>query len=65
MKIEIRNRFTGSTLFEGEFDNIRLAVEAAVKAGNNLTVADLSGANLTNAYLSETNLTRADLGGAN
>ena len=56
MKIEIRNRFTGSTLFEGEFDNFRSAAEAAVRAGTNLFEADLTDANLIEANLIGANL---------
>ena len=71
MKIEIRNRFNNSILFEGEFDNFRSAAEAAVRAGTNLFEADLRranlrgadlrGVNLHGANLIEANLTSADL----
>jgi hypothetical protein len=62
MLIEIRSRFDGKVLFEHDCDNntIRLAVEAAVKIGANLSGANLSGANLSGA-----NLSRACLSGAN
>ena len=64
MKIEIRNRFNNSILFEGDFANIQLAVEAAVRARADLTRANLIGANLIEANLIEANLTNADLAGA-
>ena len=54
MKIEIKHRFNGAVLFEGDFESLKLAVVAAVKGG-----ADLGGANLGDAYLGG-----ADLGGA-
>ena len=56
MKIEISCRFSGSVLFSHEHDEntLKLTVEAAVKAG-----ADLTGAYLARAYL-----TGADLAGA-
>ena len=57
MKIEIRNRFNNSILFEGEFDNFRSAAEAAVRAGTNLINANLTDANLTGADLRGVNLT--------
>jgi len=80
MKFEIKSRWDGSILFSGEFGNIRLCIEAAVKSGAylsganlsganlsgaNLSGADLSGANLSGAYLSGANLSGADLSGAN
>src|SRR3990167_5152281 len=46
MKIEIRSRFGGPVLFDGEFGSITLAVEAAVQS-----MADLAGAYLSGAYL--------------
>ena len=60
MKIEIKNRWTGNILFEGDFSCLSEAVKVAVKSG-----ADLSGANLSCADLSRANLSRADLSGAN
>ena len=70
MKIEIKSRWTGSVLFSIETESIKLAVEAAVKTGANLSGANLSGANLSEADLSgadlsRANLFRADLSGAN
>jgi hypothetical protein len=60
MTIEIKSRLSGSVLFSIETENLRLAVEAAVKSGANLSRADLSRANLSRADLS-----RANLSGAN
>ncbi len=60
MHIEIKNRFTGTVLFEGEFASLRACVEEAVRVR-----ADLSGANLYRANLSRANLYRADLSRAN
>ena len=66
IKFEIKNRWTGSVLFEYEKENntLRDTVEQAVKAGVNLAGADLEGANLEGAYLRGADLEGADLGGA-
>ncbi len=56
----IKHRFSGSALFELECGSLKLCVEAGVKAG-----ADLSGANLRGTDLSDANLRGADLRGAN
>jgi len=40
---EIKNRFTGSITFSQETNSIKLCVEAAFRAGANLSGADLSG----------------------
>jgi len=63
MKIEIRNRFSLLVLFEGDFANIQLAAEAAVRAGTNLFEADLTDANLIEANLIGANLSGAILTG--
>ena len=60
MKIEIKNRWTGSVLFEVDIGSSKLAVEAAVKGGADLRRADLHGADLR-----EADLRGADLLGAN
>ena len=62
VKIEIKNRWTGSVLFvyEDEDNTIKKTVEKAKEKGANLTDAYLRGANLTGA-----DLTGADLRGAN
>ena len=65
MKYEIKNRWTGVTIYQDEAESLRLLIEAAVKSGANLYGADLSGANLSRADLSGANLSRADLSGAN
>ena len=67
MKIEIKNRYTGSVLFshEEEDNTVLKAVLAAISSGANLRSADLSGANLRSADLSGANLRSADLSGAN
>ena len=67
MKIQIKNRFDGSVLFEyeSEDNNIKKTVEQAVKCDANLRGANLSGANLRGANLSGAHLMGADLRGAN
>jgi len=73
MKIEIKNRFTGSIIFEYTKDNntisetvkeyIRQEIQKG-KSGADLSGADLSGAYLSRANLSRADLSRADLSGA-
>jgi len=65
MNIEIKNRFTGSILFECEALNIKIALELAVKDGAYLRGAYLGGANLDGAYLGGAYLGGAYLRGAN
>ena len=72
MLIQIKNRWTGNLIFEGEFDCLRDAVAKARAnlyganlSGANLSGADLSGANLSGANLSGANLSGANLSGAN
>jgi len=62
IKLQIKNRFTGSLIFEYESENntIKETLLEAVKAKANLRGADLRGANLHGA-----NLYGADLYGAN
>lgn len=62
IKISIKNRWTGSIIFEySSVDNtLAKTVAEALKGGANLREADLSGADLRRA-----NLHRADLYGAN
>ena len=50
--IEIKSHWSGEVLYSGEHENLKEAVEAAVKAGANLCGADLSGASLSDADLS-------------
>jgi hypothetical protein len=70
MKYEIKHRITGAVLFSMECESIKLCVEAAVRAGcdlsgANLSDADLSGVNLFGCDLSRANLSDAYLSGAN
>ena len=60
MKFEVKSQWNGAVLFSIETDSWKLAVEAAIKSG-----ADLSGANLRGADLYGANLRGADLYGAN
>ena len=66
VKIEIKNRFTGSVLFTYEKENatIKDAVEQAVKKRADLRGANLEGANLRRAYLEGADLEGAYLRGA-
>jgi uncharacterized protein YjbI with pentapeptide repeats len=65
MTIQIKNRYTDSIIFEGEYENLELAVEAAVKSDANLRGANLRGANLWGANLRGANLLGANLEDAN
>ena len=67
IKISIKNRWTGSILFEYSSVDNTLAKTAteALKGGANLCGANLSGANLCGADLSGADLCVADLSGAN
>jgi len=66
IKIEIKNRFTGSVIFTYEKENatIKDAVEQAVKERAKLIGADLIGANLRGANLIGADLRGAKLRGA-
>jgi hypothetical protein len=64
MNIQIKNRFIGDIIHEGDYVNILEALSGAIKSGANLSGADLSGANLSGANLSGANLSGADLSGA-
>jgi hypothetical protein len=66
IKLEIKNRWTGSVLFRHEKENNTLkdTVEQAIKEGADLGGADLEGANLGGANLEGANLEGANLGGA-
>ena len=65
MKIQIKNCFDFSVIFECEADSMKLAVELAIKSGANLSMANLSGADLSGANLYGANLSVANLSGAN
>jgi len=66
IKLQIKNRFTGSLIFEYESENntIKETLLEAVKAKANLRGADLYGANLHGANLYGADLRDADLYGA-
>jgi len=66
IKIEIKNRWTGSVLFEYEKEDntIKDTLLAAIKSGADLRGADLRGAYLRCAYLSGAYLSGAYLSGA-
>ena len=69
MLFEIKHRFTASVLFTVTTDTIKLAVEAAISGGADLSGAILSGADLIGADLSGADLrgailSYADLSGA-
>ena len=69
--IAIKNRFTGSIIFQSTKTTYKEAVKEAVDSANknntyaNLTDADLTYADLTRANLTRADLTRADLTYAN
>jgi len=64
MKIQIKNRWNGSVIFECEAISLRVAVELAVRKRVSLSDADLSAANLRAANLRAANLSDADLSAA-
>ena len=66
IKIEIRNRWTGSVVFEytKEGNTITETVLDAIRRGADLRDADLCGANLCGANLRDANLRSANLYGA-
>ena len=61
MLIQIKNRFTDEIIIEGDYKDLREAVE---KNKANLSEANLFGADLSGANLSGANLSRANLFGA-
>jgi uncharacterized protein YjbI with pentapeptide repeats len=61
----IRDRWTNKPLYEGDGEDLRSVVVAAVAARADLTDANLTDANLTRAYLADANLADANLAGAN
>ena len=66
VKIQIKNRFTGSLIFEYEKDDntIKDTLLEAINRGADLSGAYLSGADLSGADLSDADLRGADLSGA-
>jgi hypothetical protein len=67
LKLSIKDRFTGSIIFEYEKENntIKETVEAAIKSYANLSYANLSYADLSSADLGSADLSSADLSYAN
>ena len=70
MKIQIKNRWNGSVIFETDAANLGQAILIALKSranlrGANLRGADLCDANLRGADLCDADLRGADLRGAN
>jgi uncharacterized protein YjbI with pentapeptide repeats len=65
MKFEIKQRYTGAVLFALECGSMKLCVEAAVKAGSNLSYSDLRGSDLSGSNLSGSDLSYSDLRGSN
>jgi Family of unknown function (DUF5758)/Pentapeptide repeats (8 copies) len=65
MKYEIKNRYTGVTIFSDKAVSFGALILAAIKAGADLSGANLYGANLSCANLSGANLYGANLSGAN
>ncbi len=63
--MQIKHRFTGEVIFQGDYATFRAMVEAAVGSRANLSRANLSGAYLSGAYLSGAYLSGADLSRAN
>jgi len=67
MKIEIRNRYTGSIIISGDYESVRECLKkntGAYLRGANLRGADLTDADLRGAYLTDADLRGADLRGA-
>jgi hypothetical protein len=64
MKIEIRNRWTGTIIVEGDFSSLAECVSHFIGQSANLRSADLRGADLRSADLRGANLSGADLSGA-
>jgi uncharacterized protein YjbI with pentapeptide repeats len=65
MKMEIKSWLTGNALYSAEAENIKKLLMSAIKAGVNLSRADLYGANLSGANLSGADLSHANLSHAN
>jgi len=64
-RLQIKHRWTGAILYEGEAETLGQLVATAVEKKINLGDADLGGANLGGADLGGANLGGAYLGGAN
>ncbi len=64
MKFEIKNRWNGELIFSVKTENWKLALEAAIKSGSNLSGSNLSGSNLRGSNLRGSNLSGSDLSGS-
>ena len=64
-KFEIRDRFAGAVIYEGEASSFAALVQAAVRAGAYLSGADMAGAYLSGADLSGADMAYANLSGTN
>jgi len=62
---ELKNRWTGTTIFESKEETFSAFISKAIKIGASLRNANLRGADLSNANLRGANLTNANLRGAN
>ena len=62
--VAIKNRWTGSIIFQSTQTTYKDAVLEKLQSGADLSGADLSGANLSGADLSGADLSGADLSGA-
>lgn len=58
---QIRNRYTGAIIFEGDCESVAECLRLAIAANANLSSADLRYANLSSADLSSADLRSADL----
>ena len=65
MKFEIKNRWSGEIIYQDEAESFKALILSAIKAGANLSGADLWSANLRSADLWSANLRSADLRSAN
>ena len=65
MKIQIKNQWNGSVIFETDAENLGAAILVALKSKANLCSADLRGADLRSANLRGADLSGADLRSAN
>jgi hypothetical protein len=65
MKYEIKNRFTGATIYQDEAESFSALILAAIKAKANLQSADLRYADLQSANLRSADLRYANLQSAN
>ena len=65
MKFEIKNRWSGEIIYQDEAESFKALILSAIKAGADLSGADLWSANLRSADLRSANLSGADLWDAN